>query len=169
MGQRGSLSQFQTYLAKRLAGAGSQPAAGLLGVLSGEERWLLPLQDSGEVVPPPPLTTVPLTRPWFAGIANIRGDLYAVTDFAAFCGKEAAPRSGSARLLLVGPRQGNNCALLVDRMLGLHNIADLTPTDAGMPSHAWAGQAFADKDGCTWRMLDVRHLMADENFMSVGL
>ena len=96
MAKRGSLSEFQAHLAKRLAGASDQAAAGLLGVLSGTDYWLLNLSDSGEVVPLPPLSSVPLTRPWFVGIANIRGNLYAVADFSAFQGKEATPHNASS-------------------------------------------------------------------------
>ena len=67
MAKRGSLSEFQAHLANRLAGASEQSAAGLLGVLAGSDHWLLTLPDSGEVVPLPPLTKVPLTHPWFVG------------------------------------------------------------------------------------------------------
>ena len=53
-------------------------SAGLLGVQAGPDYWLLDLADSGEILPLPPFTSVPLTRPWFCGIANIRGSLYGV-------------------------------------------------------------------------------------------
>lgn len=169
MAKRGSLSEFQTHLANRLAGASAQSAAGLLGVLSGNEHWLLALSDSGEVVPLPALTGVPLTFPWFVGMANIRGDLHAVSDFSAFRGQEATPQNTASRLLLIGARHGNNCALLVSRMLGLHNIADLTPTASAPGAPAWAQQAFLDKENRRWTLLDVSQLLADERFMNIGL
>ena len=168
MAKRGSLSEFQAHLARRLAGASEQSAAGLLGVLSGSEYWLLSLSDSGEVVPLPTLNTVPLTRPWFVGMANIRGSLYAVTDFSAFQGKDATPQNPSSRLLLIGARHGNNAALLVTRMLGLRNIEDLTPAVADDDAPAWARQTFTDKEGRRWKMLDVPELLADERFMDIG-
>lgn len=71
-------------MAKRLAGVSDQSAAGLLGVQAGSDFWLISLFDSGEIIPLTPLTGVPLTKPWFAGIANIRGNLYAVADFPLF-------------------------------------------------------------------------------------
>ena len=168
MAKRGSLSEFQAHLARRLAGASEQAAAGLLGVLSGSDYWLLSLSDSGEVVPLPTLTNVPLTRPWYVGIANIRGNLYSVTDFSAFQGKEATPQNPSSRLLLIGARHGNNAALLVTRMLGLRNIEDLTPAAADDEAPAWARQVFTDKEGRRWKMLDVPELLADERFMDIG-
>ena len=169
MGKRGSLSEFQAHLARRLAGASEQTAAGLLGVLSGSDYWLLNLSDSGEVVPLSSLTGVPLTRSWFVGIANIRGNLYSVADFSAFQGKDATPQNASSRLLLIGTRHGNNTALLVTRMLGLRNIEDMTPEAVDDSAPAWARQPFTDKEGRRWKMLNVGELLADERFMDIGV
>lgn len=169
MGKRGSLSEFQAHLANRLAGANDQAAAGLLGFLSGADHWLIRLADSGEVAPLPPLTSVPLTQRWFAGMANIRGNLHAVTDFSAFQGKETTPQNTSARVLLIGTRHGNNAALLVNRTLGLRNIEDMTPKTDEHDGPAWCRHAYTDRDGRSWRLLDVPVLLADERFMDIGL
>lgn len=164
----GSLCAFQNHLANRLAGANDQSAAGLLGLVSGSDYWLLPLSDSGEVVPLPALTPVPLTAPWFAGIANIRGDLYSVTDFSAFRGQAATPHTARSRLLLIGNRYGSNSALLVNGMLGLRNIDDLTTTPTQSGGSDWAQQTFLDKESRRWTMLNVAALLADDRFMNIG-
>ena len=169
MAKKGSIRDFQAHLAKRLAGASEQSAAGLLGVQSGADFWLLNLSDSGEIIPLPQLTTVPLTKNWFVGIANIRGNLYAVADFSAFQGKEATPQNTSSRLLLVGTRHGNNAALLVTRMLGLRNADDLTEASADSGAPPWESGAYTDREGRRWKMLDVRRLLADESFMEIGV
>ena len=169
MAKRGSLREFQAHLATRLAGASEQSAAGLLGIQAGTEYWLLSLSDSGEIVPLTPLANVPLTKHWFAGIANIRGNLYAVSDFSAFQGKESTPLNSSSRLLLIGTRHGNNAALLVTRMLGLRNEADLTPVAVDPNEPFWADEAYTDKEGRRWKKLNVRELLADENFMEIGV
>jgi twitching motility protein PilI len=168
MAKRGGLREFQAHLATRLAGASEQSAAGLLGIQAGSDLWLVDLSDSGEIVPLTPLTSVPLTKPWFAGIANIRGNLYAVSDFSAFQGKDNTPQNNSSRLLLVGTRHGNNAALLVTRMLGLRNVADLTPAAIDPSAPPWADEAYTDKEGRRWKKLNVRKLLADENFMEIG-
>ena len=49
---------------------------------------------------------MPLTRPWFAGIANIRGNLHAVSDFSLFRGGAPIVQNANARLLLIGTRHG---------------------------------------------------------------
>lgn len=169
MAKKGSLREFQAHLATRLAGANKQSAAGLLGVQSGADCWLLNLSDSGEIVPLAPLTSVPLTKPWFAGIANIRGNLYSVADFSAFQGKEATPQNPSSRLLLIGTRHGNNAALLLTRMLGLRNMDDLTPVTAEPDAPAWANEAYTDNEGRRWKKLNVRCLLMDEDFMDIGV
>ena len=169
MAKKGSLRDFQAHLARRLAGASEQSAAGLLGIQSGPDFWLLNLSDSGEIIPLTPLTTVPLTKNWFVGIANIRGNLYAIADFSAFQGKEATPQNTSSRLLLIGTRHGNNSALLVTRMLGLRNVDDLTPVSADPDSPPWASDAYTDNEGRRWKKLDVRQLLVDEDFMEIGV
>lgn len=166
---KNSLREFQAHLASRLAGIGDRRAASLLGFQSDSEHWLIELPDSGEIVPLPPLTGVPLTRSWFVGIANIRGNLYAVSDFSAFRRKEATPRNADARLLLIGTRHGNNAALLVTQILGLRNIDDLTPAPDDPEAPPWCSVAYTDREGSRWRMLDVRQLLSDDTFMNIGI
>jgi twitching motility protein PilI len=163
-----SLPEFQSYLAARLAGTSQQSPAGLLGVLAGSEYWLLDLADSGEIVPLTPLTKVPLTKPWFAGIANIRGNLYSVVDLSAFAGNEVTPQNASSRLLLIGTRHGSNAALLVNRMVGLRNVDTLTPETIARGAPAWAPEAYTDNEGRRWKKLRVRELLADETFMDIA-
>jgi twitching motility protein PilI len=169
MAKRISLREFQESLVERLNSAqrGATRRA-LLGVASGDDLWLLDLSDSGEVVPLPELTTVPLTKPWFAGIANIRGSLYSVVDFSAFRGGEPTRRNANARLLLVGARHGINSALLVDRTLGLKSLDDLEPLEAAVDGPPWAGTVSQDVQGRKWTLLKLRELFADSRFLEVG-
>jgi twitching motility protein PilI len=169
MAKRLSLREFQESLAQRLTSAHRGEARrALLGVASGNDYWLLDLSDSGEVVPLPQLTSVPLTRSWFAGIANIRGTLYSVVDFSAFRGREPTRRNANARLLLVGARHGSNSALLVDRTLGLRSIDDLEPVPAADTESSWAGDVRQDAQGRKWTLLKLRELLADPAFLDVG-
>lgn len=168
MSKKIRLHEFQSYLAARLAGTSTQTAAGLLGVQAGPDHWLIDLADSGEIVPLTVLTTVPLTKPWFAGLANIRGNLYSVVDLSAFLGKEVTPRNSSSRLLLIGTRHGSNAALLVNRMIGLRNVEALTPEAAPDDAPAWAPEMYADNEGRRWQKLRVRELLADEKFMDIA-
>lgn len=166
----GNLRQFQEGLAAKLAQA-DQASAGdaLLGIEAGNERWLLPLSDAGEVVPLPALAPVPLTRPWYAGLANVRGTLYSVVDLAAFHGAAPTPRQGEACLLLIGARHGMNSALLVGRALGLRTLPALVPETADAdPARPWAGDHFKDQQGRRWTQLLVPALLTDPAFLDVA-
>ena len=54
-------------------------------------------------------------------------------------------------------------------MLGLKNPDDFTqePADVSMP--AWGTQRFADSQGKIWHKLSVRDLLADQDFMNIGV
>jgi twitching motility protein PilI len=169
MSRRVSLREFQEYLSGRLAGAASgERQASLLSVQAGKSRWLLDLSASGEVVSTMPLLTpVPLTRPSFLGLANIRGNLYAVTDFSAFIGEAPISLLGSGmRLLLLGTRFGNNAALLVSGLLGLKKPTDFKMGPA-LSEKAWDAGLFTDSNGDKWHRLDLAALLADPEFMNI--
>ena len=46
----------------------------------------------------PEVSLVPLTKDWFLGVANVRGVLYGVSDFAAFGGIAATVQIGRAHV-----------------------------------------------------------------------
>lgn len=167
--RRLSLREFQASLAERLASARrGETARALLGVISGKDHCLLDLSDSGEVMPLPPLTGVPLTKHWFVGVANVRGALYSVVDFSAFRGGEATPRNSYARLLLVGARHGINSALLVNRTLGLKSLAEMQEEAPADNAPAWSGARYVDASGQTWIRLQLKPLLDDQEFLNVS-
>src|SRR3954447_26348291 len=85
-GRRTRLREFQAQLVDRMQAArsGVDTRVNQLGVMIGQSRWLLNLQEAGEIVPASSITPVPLTRDWFLGLANIRGNLISVIDFGRF-------------------------------------------------------------------------------------
>ena len=180
--KRISLREFQEGLVQRLTSAArGESSRALLGVLAGGDYWLLNLADAGEIVPLPPLTSVSLTKPWFAGIANIRGTLYSVVDFSAFQGGAPTLRNSEARLLLVGARHGINSALLVSRTLGLKNPENLeampqpaaeSEEGGGEDARPWLGECYTDKQGTqgiTWRALRIKPLLSNAEFLDIAL
>ncbi len=165
-----SLREFQESLVQRLTSArAGETSRALLGVQAGRDFWLLDLGDSGEIVPLPPLTGVPLTKTWFCGLANIRGTLYSVVDFSAFQGGEVTPQNADSRLLIVGGRFGINSALLVNRTLGLRNIEQMAPRAAEADSRPWVGEQYADPQGNAWKRLNLRNLLGQPDFLEIGL
>lgn len=167
MAVRTSLKDYQRSLAERLKSAEAGRAASMLAVQVDDEAWLVDLRDAGEVIPVPTITPVPLTRPWFKGLANIRGNLYSVLDFPAFLQRRPVVLGDQARLLLFGERFRLGAALLVDRSLGLRNVAQLERRD-GEP-RAWARAQYADGEGRLWRELDLPQLAQHPDFLGVGV
>lgn len=120
-------------------------------------------------MPVPVIAPVPLTRHWYAGLANARGTLVSVVDFSAFTTGKHTPRGTENRLVLVNARLGINSALLVSRMLGLRNPRDFTPTDAESSGKPWAGESWTDQAGMHWRELSLARLVAMPEFLHVGI
>jgi len=180
MAKRISLREFQQNLSDRLVSARrGEGGNALLGIESGSDelpggsRWLIDLADSGEVTPLPELTPAPLTKPWFSGIANIRGVLYSVVDFAAWRGGAPTPINAQSRLLLVGARQGVNSALLVRRALGLRPQIEMHATGdvrTGLGETApWLGGRFKDAQDTLWTQLRIPALLSDPRYLDIAL
>lgn len=170
MVKRIDLRAYQDNIAGRLAAAqagATTPA--LLGFEAGGAHWLVDLPAAGEVLPLPPLTPVPLTRPWFAGLANVHGELESVVDFALFRGGAPTPRDAHARLLRIGAKSGANMALLVGRVHGLKHADGLFVADGGASAAAWCGETFADAQGQHWTRLELDRLLADPLFLDAAL
>jgi twitching motility protein PilI len=163
-----SLREFQQGLAQRLreAQAEAEPTS-RLGVQAGSGNWLLKLDDAGEMLPLPEISSVPLTRPWYMGLANIRGVLSSVVDFSAFSGGEATVRTPDCRLLLIAERFQSFSGLVISRMLGLKNVQTMQPVQEPA-ARPWIAGAFRDEEGRLWHELNIGALVAHEDFLHVG-
>jgi twitching motility protein PilI len=171
MARQISLREFQQSLAQRLreAQAASEQSS-RLGVQAGESLWLLRLDETDEVLPLPTISPVPLTQPWYLGLANIRGVMANVVDFGAFLGDEPTVRTPECRLVLVADRFQSYSGLLISRMMGLRNLQNLEAgeTAAAPEQKPWAGTMYRDPEGRTWNELNMAALVAHENFLNVG-
>ena len=168
------LRAFQQELATRLAAkTAAQVEQSRLSVACGGEHWLIKLADAGEVIAMPQLATVPMTKPWYLGIANIRGNLYGVIDFAGYLGRPvdvSASTAGQSRLVLFGPRTGDlRAGIVVQRVLGLRNLAELAQADPPATAPGWYGARWTDKEGQGWQEIDLARLAQDPTFLQVGL
>ena len=169
MTKHGRLREFQESLAARLREAASEPASGSrLGFHSGARNWLLKLEDAGEIVPLPEVTPVPLTRPWFLGLANVRGTLVSVVDLALFAGEAATQRTPESRLVLAPERFQVRAGLLVDRMLGLRAVQQMGSAGNDPTGVPWMGAAWRDENGQTWHELDMQGLVNNNEFLQAG-
>jgi twitching motility protein PilI len=159
------LREYQTQLLARMQGAqeGASESQQQLGVAIGTERYLLDLNEAGEIVSPLPLARVPLTEPWYLGLANVRGNLLGVIDLARYFGNEAGAAGPDARLVSMAPRLGFNCALLVSRVYGLRRAVAMTQEGTS------AAPRLRDADDQVWTPLSLAALVQEDRFLHVAL
>jgi twitching motility protein PilI len=160
--QQDILSRF-----RRLAEGEQAAVSSRLGFASGGVNWLVALDSVSEVLPVPDILPVPLTQAWFLGVANMRGNLCAITDFAAFTGQTPSAITADSRVLLLHHRYGANAGLLVDGLLGLHGLDAMTPQEDASPQ-PWQLACHTDADGRAWVELDVGALLGLDTFMQVA-
>ncbi len=173
MANRQSLKELQERLAQRLTAARAEAStASWLAVESGAQRYLLPLVQSGEIFPWSAVQAVPYTKPWYVGVANLRGGLNGVIDLAGLTG--AAPSSAEritseSRLVSLHAALGVNAVLWVDRLLGLRNASMFNavgerPADAP----AYITRVLFDEQGQAWQELDLQRLAGEPEFLAIA-
>ena len=164
MSKRFNLREFQQGLLERMqvqANSGSQAAT--LGIIIGQDNWLVDMSDISEVLAMPNLTAVPLTKSWYAGVANVRGNIYSIADLAAYLEYGPTVQDAQSRVLLIGQKYNFNTGLLVAKVLGLRNTTDwtLSEQDGEINYH--------DDDGHHWRKLDIKQLLQQPEFIHIGV
>jgi len=172
--RRNRLREFQAQLVERMqaASSGAHSQASKLGVMIGETRWLLNLQEAGEIVSVGTVTPVPLTRDWFVGLINVRGNLVSVIDLARFRGMAATPVEKDSRVIAFAPSLSFNCGLLVSRVMGLRNVADMEmQAQPQQPSadNPWIAQRYLDRDSHVWNELNLSLIVQDPQFLQIGV
>ncbi|MDX5446157.1 MAG: chemotaxis protein CheW [Zoogloeaceae bacterium] len=168
MARRVSLREFQESLARRLAESREGERRTLLGLQTPTESWLVDLSDTGEVLPPPPIADVPMTRPWYRGLINVRGNLCGVIDFSLFQGGDPVALGGGSRVLLIGTAHGSGMALLFSRATGLRSPEEFTSEDASDP-RPWVKAVLNDVQGHRWLKLDLAALVRNTAFLEAGI
>lgn len=92
-----------------------------IGFRLGTRYFVSPLGEIDEVIHEPPLTLLPGVKPWVRGVANVRGRLLPVFDFAGFLGVEAVGLPASRRVLLVA-QNDIFIGLIVDEVFGMQHF-----------------------------------------------
>lgn len=153
---------------KSLTESGREVSSSRLGVRVGDLNCLVSLEDISEVVPVPEIIKVPLTHSWFMGMANVRGNLFALSDLAGYLGHETAAATHESRILLVHSRFGINAGLLVDQLIGLRSIEDMQTEKHTGDMQTWQQELYKDANGQTWIEIDVAALLGQKEFMQIA-
>ena len=178
VGRRARLRDFQAQLMERMqaAKAGSHVRANQLGVLIGRTRYLIDLREAGEIVTSGNMTQVPLTKPWYLGLTNVRGSLTSVVDYSSFEGGDPTFLDSSCRILAFSNSLSFNSGLLISKVLGLRNADEMQLVDdseelaaLGKTAKPWVLNKFVDADGQIWSQLSLSLLVQDHEFLQIGL
>ena len=95
-----------------------------IGFRVGDRYFASGIDEISEIlISPPPVTSIPSTRPWLLGVANVRGNLIAVVDLKQFLFEQRTHITSRARVLVV-KQAGGNVGLLVDELVGQRNMTD---------------------------------------------
>lgn len=174
MANKQALRDLQTRLALRMQQVRTEKAGlSWLAVDSGGQGLLLALRQAGEIAGLGVVLPVPHTRPWLAGVVNLRGGVCTVVDLARFLGLRApgatAPKE-HARLVAFNAALGINGALMVDRLEGLRHAADLQVESESADNEsrpAFALARWRDAAGKVWQELDLAELARQPQFLAI--
>jgi twitching motility protein PilI len=173
MANKEALRELQSRLAERLKAARGQARdVSWLAVECAGRGFLLPLHEAGEIFAPTAIVPVAHAKPWFLGVANLRGGLHGVVDLAGFLGikqfaRPTEPARDRAQLVAFNAGLDINCGLLVDRLAGLRSAGQLVAEPAASSAQArpaFVGGRFRDLEGRLWQELRLSELAHDESF-----
>jgi twitching motility protein PilI len=168
MDKRTTLRDYQTNILARLENAkkaGAEAPAGYLGVVIGSKNVLVNLKEISETLPMIDIQRVPLVKPWFLGVANVRGVLYAINDLAHLVENKFTQISSNARMVMVSEAVTSNVAFVVDRMIGLRKLDEMQVREEAVDeSVCLKTQSYQDADNQIWHMLDCDKLVRSKEF-----
>jgi len=175
MANKEALRELQSRLAERLKSARTQPrGAAWLAVETGGRGFLLPLHEAGEIFGLTTIVAVAHAKPWFVGVANLRGGLHGVVDLAQFLGVKGAARAGEAtrdraQLVAFNAALDINCALLVERLGGLRSADQMAAEPAAGPTRpSFVGGRFRDAAGRLWQEIRLSELAHHDTFLRIA-
>jgi twitching motility protein PilI len=140
----------------------------------GQTRYLLNLRDAGEIVSVGHISPIPLTRDWYLGLLNLRGNLIGVIDIQNFQGQQKIEMGPDCRVVAFSSSLGFNAGLLVSKVLGLRNVAEMSIQQDASDSQtenqsAWLRQSYVDNNNHIWYELSLAGLIQNGDFLHIGL
>lgn len=168
MSKQSQLREYQTSILERLENAkkaGAEAPAGYLGVVIGNKNVLVNLKEISETLPIMDIHRVPIVKPWFLGVANVRGVLYAINDIAQMLENTFTSISSNARLLLLSQSVTSNVAFVVEKMVGLRKLEEMKLREEVIEDDiCLQSRTYQDDDNRIWYMLDCDKLVRSKEF-----
>ncbi|MGP1571536.1 MAG: chemotaxis protein CheW [Moraxella sp.] len=87
------------------------------------QKLVAPMGEISEILALPDVVPIPLTKPWLMGVANVRGRLLPLVDFAKFLGLQSHERLKNRKVLVID-EEGIFSGILVDQVLGILQFSE---------------------------------------------
>lgn len=141
----------------------------VLGLLIGDDRYLVHMKEINEVIQVPEIVPVPLTHPWFLGIINVHGNLYGITDLGVYLSGKPEPFGLKSRILLVSSNYKINSGFIVPNLLGIRNLSEFAQDQTScVQLRNGVTRIYQDKEGRPWYELDLQTLIREKNFLQIA-
>lgn len=128
------------------------------------------IADVTEILRFPALTTVPGTKAWMLGIANVRGNLIPIVDLRALLEGESERMTDRSRVLITRV-QGSMVGLLVSEVLGQRSFLEenllAIEANADSPVSRFLGGE-VEIDGRRWGVFSMNELIRSQEFMQAA-
>lgn len=137
--------------------------------LMGSQVAIL-LEEMNELFEVPHCTRLPRVKPWVRGVANVRGKLTPIIDFASFLGGRLQTPPKRQRVLLI-ERDGISAGLIVDDVVGMKHFrvdAYSEKRDVVLPQLARFVPGTFLNDGEYWALFRPEALFGHDEFLSVA-
>ena len=128
------------------------------------------LEEMNELLEVPHCTRLPRVKPWVKGVANVRGKLTPIVDFAGFLGSRLISAPKRQRVLMI-ERDDISAGLVVDEVVGMKHFrvdeysddrADVPP-----PLSPFVPGSFLC-DGERWMLFRPDALFSNNDFLEVA-
>lgn len=141
-----------------------------IGFKLQEENLMIDLVDVVEILDPVQGVHVPNVKPWFKGLANVRGNLLPLVDLNHFFFGEPTVLTTSTRVIVFAD-EGVNLGGVVSSVVGMRYFQrpDMGDVQIGLPDVL---KPFVDKgfkgDDEYWNIFDFRKLIESEAFVQIA-
>ena len=148
-------------------GAESQEWSGVTFGLAGE-RLTCNISNITEIIPCPPVTSVPGAKDWIIGLANVRGELLTVIDLNRFLTGDRTVADLRTRLLTTTLNKAP-IGLLISEVYGQRHFLDGDSRESALPEDSALRSIVSrqhDVGSETWQELDLDALFNSAEFLN---
>ena len=129
------------------------------------------IDEVEELLEIPACTRLPRVKDWVRGVANVRGRLLPVVDFASYLGGRLVSAPAQQRILII-EQQGVFVGLIVDQVYGIRHFKSNTydaNTEKLSERIARYVEGIYREGSRKWHMFRPARIIQDSDFMEVAV